>query len=414
VLCVLASSALGQRAFVRFTDDALILPAFSDSNSPVHWNGDQFTVFQSVGVTTAARGQSQFDPAMTSEQVFIDHGGQSPLWIESTYLDPDGVLFAWYHEENVVCDGTHSVPKIGALISYDGGSSFQDLGTVLEAPGPINCNAENGYFAGGHGDFTVLLDATGEYFYFYFGNYGGAAATQGVSVARMAYEDRWFPLGRVNKLYNGTFVEPGLGGRSTPIMPVTVGWETATTDAFWGPALHFNTYLNQYVMLLNRSCCDAGWPQEGVYISFNPDLGNPQGWTAPVKILVEGLATWYPQVIGIEPGTTDKVAGEVARLYLQGQSQYEIEFDLCGLTLPDGEPAPCKALEGLSGEPGPPVVEGPPPGDGDDNGEGEGGGDGDGTGSDLRKPKRLDGRHLRRQLPRPLARRHPVLAAPRQ
>jgi len=194
-------------------------------------------------------------------------------------------------------------------------------------------------------------------------------------------------------------------------MPVTVGWETATTDALWGPALHFNTYLNQYVMLLNRSCCEAGWPQEGVYISFNPDLGNPRGWTAPVKILVEGLATWYPQVIGLEPGTTDKVAGEVARLYLQGQSQYEIEFDLCGLTLPDGEPAPCKKLEGLSGEPGPPVIDNPPPGDGTGEGEGEGS---TGTGSELRKAKRVDGRQLLRQLPRRFERRHPVRVAPQQ
>jgi hypothetical protein len=79
-------------------------------------------------------------------------------------------------------------------------------------------------------------------------------------------------------------------------------------------------------MLLNRSCCEPGFPSEGIYVSFNPDLGDPTGWTPPAKILDGSQADWYPQVIGIEPGGTDTVAGEVARFFMKGESHWEIVF----------------------------------------------------------------------------------------
>ena len=40
---------------------------------------------------------------------------------------------------------------------------------------------------------------------------------------------------------------------------------------FWGPAIHWNTYLEQYVMLLNRAKDDQ-FGQEGIYVSFSPTL----------------------------------------------------------------------------------------------------------------------------------------------
>ena len=113
----------------------------------------------------------------------------------------------------------------------------------------------------------------------------------------------------------------------TPIFPVTVPWNVANTDAFWGPSVHYNTYLDKFVMLLNRSCCDPGWPEEGIYVSFNDALSNPDGWTTPVKVLDGSEAWWYPQVIGYAPNGTDKLAGRTARLYSNGISNWEIVFD---------------------------------------------------------------------------------------
>ena len=54
----------------------------------------------------------------------------------------------------------------------------------------------------------------------------------------------------------------------TPILPVKSDWNRLDADAFWGASVHWNTHLNQYVMLLNRAI-DKDWKQEGVYVSFN-------------------------------------------------------------------------------------------------------------------------------------------------
>jgi hypothetical protein len=188
----------------------------------------------------------------------------------------------------------------------------------------------NGYFAGGHGDFSVLPDRERKYFYFFFDNYAGPAAGQGVCIARMAWEDRANPVGKVWKYHDGAWNEAGVGGRVTPILPVTRRWQMRDPDAFWGPSVHWNTELNLYVMLLNRAQGEPGWSQEGVYVSFSPDLSRPELWTTPRKLIDKaefpGWYFFYPQVMGLGPGETDREAGARARLYVGGISEWELEF----------------------------------------------------------------------------------------
>jgi hypothetical protein len=47
-------------------------------------------------------------------------------------------------------------------------------------------------------------------------------------------------------------------------------------------------------------------------------------WTTPRR-LFEANA-WYPQVIGLGPDGTDKLAGRLARIFVGGVSQFVIEF----------------------------------------------------------------------------------------
>jgi hypothetical protein len=113
---------------------------------------------------------------------------------------------------------------------------------------------------------------------------------------------------------------------AVPILPVAQSWHDDDTivDAFWGPSVHWNTHLQRYVMLLNRSK-DTNWSQEGIYVSYSDQLADPRRWSAPVKIMSGG--SWYPQVIGLEDGQgTDKVAGEHARFFLGGTSTNFIRF----------------------------------------------------------------------------------------
>ncbi|MBM3737574.1 MAG: hypothetical protein FJW39_17475 [Acidobacteria bacterium] len=301
------------------------LPGISDSNSPAHWRDGRIYIYQSDGLPIMTFGDSQFE-FLKTRGVLLSTYERTPLWIESTWADDDGTLYAWYHHEQTVCANL-SAPRIGALVSYDGGTSFFDHGIVLESGDAVDCSAGNGYFAGGHGDFTVLLDHERKYFYFYFSNYAGPLGSQGVAAARMEFARRDNPRDAVFKFHDGQWEEPGLGGRTTAVMPATRSWAGTDAESYWGPALHWNYHLNQFVMLLNRVCCEPGWMPTGIWISLNPDLSNPAGWSEPRQILPAELSGWYPQVIGLGPGDTDKQAGRVARFYMGSDSYWEIIFN---------------------------------------------------------------------------------------
>lgn len=266
-----------------------------------------------------------------SEHVNVAAQNHIPLWIESAWRDSDGTIFGWYHHEpEGVCKNGLTAPKIGAVISYDGGKTITDLGIVLESGVTPDCSSENGFFAGGHGDFSVVLGPQGKNFYFFFTNYIGGADEQGIAVARLAFEDRFHPAGAVRKFYNGKWEEPGIGGRMTAIFPADTNWQSSKTDSFWGPSVHWNTEINQYVMLLNRACCAEGWPQYGIYMSFAKDLEDPSTWTAPFRFLegneIEKRPGFYPQVIGLGEGETDSLAGARSRLFVHGESNWELVF----------------------------------------------------------------------------------------
>ncbi len=306
-------------------------PGDSDCNSPAHWNDATFYVFNSAGHPWRSGGANLFHLEKSYERCEYDDTMSGGRWIECTWKAEDGVLYGWYlNEPTGLCPGTTlTAPRIGAVRSTDDGATWHDLGIVLEAPvDSLNCATKNLYFAGGHGDFCITADAGPRYVYFYFSTYLGGAADQGVAVARMRYADREQPVGKVWKWYAGKWKQPGVGGLATPIFPAAVDWHRADADAFWGPSIHWNWYLQKYVMLLNRAI-DKDWTQEGIYISYCDDLAEPGRWSEPQKILGGlGKDRWYPQVIGLNTAKreTDKLAGDKARLFVRGESRWQIRF----------------------------------------------------------------------------------------
>lgn len=311
-----------------------------DCNNAAHWDGPTMYVFSSTGHPWRAAGSDLFHLARPSRRVAFDNekawndARQGPRWIEATYKVDGGRLYMWYHNEPPqVCRevGRLTIPRIGAMVSDDDGLTWHDLGIILEAPADSRCcGTANRYFAGGNGDFSVILDRKGEFFYFFTSTYNRNVAEQGVAIARMRYADRDAPVGKVWKWYKGSWGEPGLGGHVTPIFRPMIDWHRPDADVFWGPSVHWNTHLQQYVMLLNRAK-DKEWSQEGIYVSFARDIADPRGWSVPRKIVDAAMlerSKWYPQVIGIDAAgrETDTLAGRVARLFVTGLSKWEVVF----------------------------------------------------------------------------------------
>jgi hypothetical protein len=317
----------------------------TDSNSPAVWerlNGlPTLFLFTSAGWPTRRAGPQVNTLTDYGRIEFTDPGPIHGIWMEAIVADVDGTWYGYYHNElpaEICGDTERTMPRIGAARSRNFGVTWEDLGVILEAPaGWHDCSSTNRYFVGGVGDFSVVLDPEAQNLYFFFSQYGNREQTQGVAVARLAWANRDRPAGRISVWWRGTTWVPARRLRTNgeragyaypagvPIYRATDQWhDDESVDAFWGPSVHWNTYLQQYVMLLNRAQ-DTTWRQEGIYVAFAKSLSDPAGWSTPHRLL--GGGQWYPQVIGLEPGVgTDKVAGERARFFMGGRSQYFIQF----------------------------------------------------------------------------------------
>ena len=314
------------------------LPGQVDSNSPAVWDmvGGRNLLF----VMTSMSGQPRraWGRDLTSLGAAREVSLTAPdggVWMEAILQDADGTWYGYYHNEipATMCRTTAKVlPRIGAARSRDRGATWELLGVILEAPPrTYDCMTENAYFVGGVGDFSVQLDAESQDVYFFHSLYLRSPSAQGVGVARLAWADRDDPGGKIMIWRNDAWLPATPFGRdeqrwiypsASPIFPASDSWhdDDNTVDAFWGPSVHWNTYLSRYVMLLARAS-DGNYRTEGIYISYAPSLDSPTQWSAPVKILSGGA--WYPQVIGVESGSgTDKIAGEWARFYMMGTSQH--------------------------------------------------------------------------------------------
>jgi hypothetical protein len=351
VVLVIVSSALDaqnptQLPRVELVAAPLVLLSGEvDSNSPVIW--DRIEGRETLFVVTSANGRpqtasgEQVELLGPAQDVAIDPWPGGGIWMEAVVPDVDGTWYGYYHNEIPAerCGGSDKVvPRIGAARSRDHGRTWEPLGVVLEArPTSVACVTPNEYFLGGVGDFSVQLDANARDLYFFFSQYSRAVAQQGVGVARLAWADRDAPAGKI-MVWRGRSWVPASSMTSAegaliwsypsavPVFPAANSWHDSDSvvDAFWGPSVHWNTYVQQYVMLLSRAK-DASWSQEGIYVSYSPRLDDPRLWSPPVKIM--NAYSWYPQIVGTETGIgTDRLAGQRPRLFVHGVSQHLLQF----------------------------------------------------------------------------------------
>jgi hypothetical protein len=345
-----------------------------DSNSPLHWDGDTLYLFNNYAHPWRTSGP---DIRRLSNRMSVKLGetnDRMPLWIEATFKDDDGTLYGAYHfEPHAICfSNAHlpTAPRIGWARSHDNGANWEDLGFIIMAdPCRIRCTSQSPWDVGGTGDFVFVADRKKEFFYFYGTSYDPDFAEQGIFAARMRYEDRNKPAGKVMKWHDGDWTEPALGGHLTPVFPAGRDYHTKDGSMFWGPSIHWNTWLGMYVMVLNHAQ-DTKLTNDGIFLSFNVDISRPLGWSKPVMMIdrktildatsigtvqngmmlvpsgvyygelrasKDGIVVadtissgWYPQIIGLEKGETDKLCGRVCRIFMTGMSRLEITFQRAG------------------------------------------------------------------------------------
>ena len=191
----------------------------------------------------------------------------------------DQTWYGYYHHERPAdsCGRRdRQLPRIGAMRSFDRGLTWEDLGIVLDAPaGAEACDSANRFVLGGVGDVTAALDAESKDVYLYFSQYSRDPSVQGVAVARIAWADRDEPAGKASVWRDGAWI-PDAQLSGTPLIPASQPFHdrAPAADVFWGPSIHWNTHLEQYVMLLNRAKDDQ-FGQDGIYVSFSPSLADP-------------------------------------------------------------------------------------------------------------------------------------------
>lgn len=324
----------------------LAMPGAVDSNVPMTWElidgaWRLFALTSWGGIPALLSGFALDQMRQVGPVAIVGHPGDG-IWIESIVADEAGTWYGYYHHERPADEcgrPDRSIPRVGSARSTDRGLTWEDLGIVLAAPPDSTaCASSNRFVLGGVGDVSALLTPDRRELFLFFSQYSKVPSEQGVMVARLAWADRDAPGGQATIWRNGAWLPARrIAGRDedspatweypagTPLVPVSRPWHdnNIAADAFWGPSVHWNHYLERYVML-NRARNET-FNNEGIYISYARTLDDPRAWSAPRKIMNGG--GWYPQVAGLEPTSgTDRQAGQRARFLVSGRSDHYIEF----------------------------------------------------------------------------------------
>jgi hypothetical protein len=321
---------------------ALPIDAKTDSNVPMVWDlvdgAPTLFAFASWGGVPALLAGPELSALRHIDSITVTPHPGHGVWLEAVVADEGGTWYGFYHHEvpaEICGRPDRTVLSIGSARSRDHGRTWDNLGIVLEGPpDTAACASTNRFLLGGVGDPTAILDADRNYLYLYFSQYGKPASAQGVAVARMPWPNRDNPAGAFAVRQDGAWIPSRLIDgdaprweyvAGTPLVVVTEPWHDGDNrvDAFWGPSLHWNTYLECYVMLLNRAK-NENFDNEGIYVSFAPVLDDVGAWSVPQRLMSGG--GWYPEVAGLGSGGTDKEAGQRARFFLTGRSDHYIEF----------------------------------------------------------------------------------------
>lgn len=203
-----------------------------------------------------------------------------------TFVDPrTGSLFMIYHAEVRRSSPRDYYTMLGLAISNDRkGLRFKDLGVIIKP----NISIDQMLFSIdiGGGSFAI----SGDYLYVYYRDYMDDGSSAELAVARaplleLAMNAQLGVLTPFQKYYEGDWNEPGYGGRASPL-------EIGNPANAWS-AVSYNTYLNQFVLLVSE------WTPSlpDLYLATSIDGVH---WTPRMPVDLDPGEQFYPTIVGME------------------------------------------------------------------------------------------------------------------
>lgn len=240
------------------------------------------------------------------------------------YEDPlTGTLLMIYHAERWIAPDSYLpfYSELGMAQSMDGGNIWTDLGPIITPHAPFTSEyfqLRRQTFDVGGGGYLII----GEYFYVYFNDLledGKNYTVLNFAVARARVSDvvdAAINRGKAavwTKYFDGTWTEPGIGGRSTSLAP-------GNHDVLWGD-VSYNSYLNKYISI----AAGAPWPATDLYWAESEDGLH---WTNYCRIVSDPMHKYYVTVVGLgdnprETGGKFYIYYIRSRLYAQGGNRNE-------------------------------------------------------------------------------------------
>lgn len=202
------------------------------------------------------------------------------------YDHASGVLLLFYHSElHPQGDYRRFYSSIGMAFSVDNGHTFTDLGEIVSAE-TVYDDPDTSQVVEMTGGTFAIKDGR---FYIYFRDYLSLGAQNNLAVASA-------PVGEVienaiqltaanwQKYYEGSFSEPGLGGKSSQL-------ESSNPNTRW-MSVSYNTYLDAFVMVVAHTAHG----NTNLYITASRDGFH---WAPRLQIESESGESFYPTIIGI-------------------------------------------------------------------------------------------------------------------
>ena len=210
--------------------------------------------------------------------------------------DRSGLLLMFYHAEIYISppDYLPFYSELGLARSTDGGMTWKDLGLVITPHASVTSE----YFQISHRSLDMGWGAyaiVGDYIYLYFQDLlhvGDQFSPVKLAVARAKIDDildaaeKGSEVTRWEKFYQGSWAEPGIGGRSSPLTE-------KDRDFIIMADVSFSSYLKKYISIV----IGGPWPNTSLNLCESADGIH---WSNCRKIVEGEGHNYYATLIGLE------------------------------------------------------------------------------------------------------------------